>query len=409
MNRPLLALPVLFLLLVALWPAIPSAASPLQGLVSIGGADTDSSSNAFTSGFDKLPFGSERPAARTDLRLDLQRGSISWNMVADADTRRSSVVDLQEAWIGWNPVPDSPWRIRTRAGAFFPTMSVETGYGQVAWNAERTVSGSAINSWIAEEIRILGAEVTLQWRGALVGSPHTLTTRAGIFGGNDPAGTQMAWRGWHLANRTTGLFQKLRLPDLPVYRWRGALPQQTRDVQLFREIDGRPGIYGSLGYAFEDRFDVEVMRYDNRGDPVSLKNGQYSWRTDFDHVSLRLRLSESTDINAQVMRGRTLMGDVAVDTRFSSWFLLLSHHFAKGTATLRYDDFETHDHDSLPNDPNGENGHAWAIAWAQPLRENWLWLIEAQRIKSVREARALIGESPKQTDSRITAELRWSF
>ena len=386
-----------------------SAATELRGMVHIGSASHDSRSDEFTSGFDKLPFGTDVPSARAAVRMDSVFGDFVSGAVADIDSQRSSLVDLHEAWIGWHPIPQGPWRVRTKMGSFFPVSSFEVGYDQIGWNAERTISGSAINSWIAEEIRILGAEVTTQWRGALVGSPHEVTGRLGIFGGNDPAGTEIAWRGWHLGNRTTGMFQKLRLPDLPAYRPDGHVPMQSRNVRVFREIDNRPGFYGSIGYAFESRFEVEAMHYDNRADPLAVNDGQYGWHTRFNHVAMRLHLADEWELQAQIMRGRTTMGGVAVDARFSSGYLLASRRFGTGTATLRYDHFEVGDLDGVPDDPNGENGHAWAIAWAQPLTDRLLLLVEAQRVKSHRPARALVAEFPRQVENSLAMELRFPF
>lgn len=388
---------------------LAGAATELRGMIHVGSATHNSRSDEFTSGFDKSPYGVAEPSARATVRLDSVFDDFVAGAVTDIDSQRSSVADLHEAWLGWHPIPKGPWRVRTKVGAFFPVSSLEVGYDQIGWTAERTISASAINSWIAEEIRILGAEVTTQWRGALVGSPHEVTGRLAVFGGNDPAGTEIAWRGWHLGNRTTGLFQKLRLPDLPAYRPGGHVPAQSRNVRVFREIDDRPGYYGSLGYAFDSRFEVEAMHYDNRADPLKIEDGQYGWHTRFDHLAMRIHLADDWDLQAQIMRGRTTMGGVAVDARFSSGYLLASRTFGAGTATLRYDYFAIDDLDGVPNDSNKENGFSWAIAWAQPLSDRLLLLIEAQRVRSHRSARALVAESPRQIENILAIELRFPF
>ena len=397
------------LLLTALLAA-PAAAANFSGLATLGGAAADSRSDAFTEGMDKNPFGLDVPAGRVVLRAQgAPTDDIQLSATADADSERSSVLDLEEAWAAWNPVPTSPWRVRARAGAFFPLSSLEVGYDQVGWNAARTISSSAINSWIAQEVRVAGAEFTGQWHGALVGSPHTFSTRLGVFEGNDPAGTEIAWRGWDLSGRVTGLFQKLRLPDLPVYWASGPIPRQTRDVHVFREIDHRPGYYAALGYSLEDALDVEVMHYDNRADPLRVKSGQYGWRTRFDHVSARWQLPAAWELDAQAMRGSTLMGPNAVHVGFSSWYGLASHALGPGSAALRYDWFATRDRDILPQDPNGERGHAWALAYSLPLPHSLTLVSEALRVASDRAARVQIGVDPRQTEDSFDLELRWAF
>lgn len=410
-HRPILPRWLLVLgMLVGPWPAIAAGPLTVQGQLTLGGASRDSRSDDFTESLDKSTFDLQRPAARLALRLDAALpADLGAVLVADADTQRSSVLDVQEAFLAWNPVPQSPWRYRARLGAFFPVTSLETGYPQVDWHAQRTLSGSAINSWLSEEIRLVGAEFTVQWRGVMAGSPHTGTLRGGVFGGNDPAGTLIAWRGWNLAGRITGLFQDLRLPDLPVYRPDGPVPVQTRDIDLFREIDDRPGYFVSAGYGYEGVGEAELLHYDNRGDPLRIQAGQYSWHTKFDHLALRFELPQEWLLLAQALRGSTLMGPNAVNTRFSSWYLLAAHPLGPGTATLRHDQFRARDRDMLPDDANGERGHAWALAWSVPLPRDFTLLVEALRVRSNRPARALIGDGPRRTESSLALELRWAF
>ncbi len=393
----------------ALLGSLASAAS-ISGLLSVGTGADNMRSDAFTESFDKSPLGVEVPTGRLTLKAEAALlGNLAATIVADADSQRESGLDLQEAWLGWNPVPQSPWRTRAKLGAFFPETSLEVGYDSIGWSASRTISSSAINSWIAEEIRVLGLELTQQWRGTLADSPHSFTARAAIFGGNDPAGTEIAWRGWNIGGRITGLYQKLRLPDLPVYRTGAPLANQQRDVHLFRELDGRAGYYGALGYSFDERFDITAMHYDNRGDPLRLIQGQYSWRTRFDHLSVRLNLPAEWELLTQAMEGDTLMGPRAVYVEFSAWYLLLSRKLGPGVATLRHDQFRTQESDILPQDQNQENGTAWALAYAMPLPHSLTVVAEAQRVESQRAARGVFADSPQQKVDNIALELRWTF
>jgi hypothetical protein len=397
--------------LVLCWFAASAGAGDLRGLATIGSAADHSRSDDFTASLDKSPFGLDVPTGRVVIAAESSPfGDFKATLVADADTQRSSVLDVQEAWVGWNPVPHSAWRSRAKLGAFFPLTSLEVGYEQVGWNPVRTISSSAINNWIAQEVRTIGAEFTQQWRGALLGVPHTFTLRMAVYGANDPGGTEIAWRGWDLSGRVTGLFQKLRLPDLPVYQPGGPIEVQTRNVHVFRELDHRPGWYGALGYAYEGVLDVEYMHYDNRADPLQITDRQYAWRTRFDHVGLSLQLPFETELLAQGMHGGTLMGPNGVHARFASWYLLGSHAIGPGRATVRYDWFKTTDRDIMPlPDPNGESGHAWAMAYSLPLPHSLNLVAEALRVDSRRDARPLIGEAPRRKENSVSMELRWAF
>ena len=48
-----------------------------------------------------------------------------------------------------------------KAGAFFPTISLEND--DIGWTSPYTLSASAINTWIGEELRTIGTEGTLRF------------------------------------------------------------------------------------------------------------------------------------------------------------------------------------------------------------------------------------------------------
>ena len=122
-------------------------------------------------------------------------------------------------------------------------MNQEIDYERLTWTPTRTISASAINSWIGEELRTKGLELSLTHRGRASGSPHDF----GVDGGGiqwQRSGRHLAgvarlghWRPHHRRQRT------IELADLPVYRPDGPINKQTRDINLFREIDGRAGYY----------------------------------------------------------------------------------------------------------------------------------------------------------------------
>jgi len=62
----------------------------------------------------------------------------------------------------WRPVPKSATRYRLKLGAFYPNISLEKV--DPAWSSPYTQNFSAINTWIAEEIRTFGAELSMSRR-----------------------------------------------------------------------------------------------------------------------------------------------------------------------------------------------------------------------------------------------------
>jgi len=344
--------------------------------------------------------------------------SISGNLVLSLADDRANVLDVNEAWLVWSPVPTNDWKARVKAGAFFPSSSLEIDYESIGWTPLHTVSSAAINSWIGEELRTLGAEVTLTRKGQQSGSPHSYGLTAAVFGGNDPAGSLMAWRGWSISDRITGLTEPLLLADLPAYRQgspSAPLPMQDRSIRLFKEIDGRPGFYLGAHYSFAKTLELAALHYDNRADPLALKGGQYAWNTRFDHLSLRARPTGLWELAAQAMRGETIMGPDAVRLTFAAWYMSVGHPWAGGHVTLRLDDFRTDEKDILPGDPNGETGRALALAYAVPLgsivpkAERLTLVTELLVVQSDRPAREQVRQAALQSERSWITSLRWQF
>ena len=402
--------PKTFLLLAAL--AAPwAAAVELHGQVDVRAVAADASSSWLHGGLGKLRYdrsgvrlGQATLAADADLT-----DTLAATIVAHGSDDRRGALGVNEAYLGWNPLPDGPWKTRVKAGAFFPVTSLELDYDSVGWTPARTVSSAAINSWIGEELRTKGIEVNFSRNGRLAGSPHDFGVTAALFGWNDETGTLLAWRGWTVSDRITSLSEPLRLADLPVYRKGGEL-WQNRTIHPFREIDGRLGYYLSASYAYRGMLELTAMHYDNRADSNAIEDRQWSWRTRFNHLGLRLRPGAGWEVVAQAMQGSTLLGSNEVYADYASWFALASHRLGPGQATVRYDRFSVDEEDDiLPQDPNSERGHAVALAYALDLSPSFTLVTEFLRVKSERPARALIDTAPRQNERSLTVSLRYHF
>jgi hypothetical protein len=398
--------------LAALLPCLAGAAE-WRGLLDARAAYSNADRSWLEAGMGKGRYG--RSSDRISIGQAVLRGdfdlpaSLTASLVLSADDQHRGVIDTREAWLAWNPLPSGAWRVRTKLGAFFPQTSVEIDYDDIGWTPTRTVSSSAINSWIGEELRTKGLEVQLLRSGKFDGSPHDFGFTAALYRGNDPTGTLLAWRGWTISDRVAGLNEAVLLPDLPVYRSDGAIPRQARTIHPFRELDGRLGYYAGAQYRYGTRLELAALHYDNRADPLVVVDGQYGWRTRFDHVSSVLRPAGRWELMMQAMRGDTLMGRNGVALDFRSWYALLAHPVGDGKLALRYDRFSTTGHDVLPSDPNDERGHGLALAYSLPLKDSVELVAELLRVRSERGARSQIGQAPLQDERSATLALRWHF
>src|SRR5207244_7487700 len=141
-------------------------------------------------------------------------------------------------------------RMNARGGIFFPPISLENS--GPAWTSVYTITPSAINSWVGEEVRATGGEGSLTWSGA----QHELTFTGAVFGWNDPTGSLLAWRGWTLEDRQSGFSDRVPLPPIPSIGPGGdVFPRQPLFVQPFREVDSRPGYYIAGAWSDPQRFE----------------------------------------------------------------------------------------------------------------------------------------------------------
>src|SRR4029079_8665616 len=105
------------------------------------------------------------------------------SLLAEAGVRYESTdeheLTLDQAYLRWRPVSTTPWRWSLKTGAFFPPISLEND--GIAWTSRATLTPSAINSWVGEELRIVGAEYRVEWRGEGQG----VELAGAVFGAND--------------------------------------------------------------------------------------------------------------------------------------------------------------------------------------------------------------------------------
>ena len=329
------------------------------------------------------------------------QSQFAWNwfgsLTAKYSDRQNLPIDLSEAILLYKPVSTSAWRFSARLGAFVPPISMENN--GVGWSSPYTLSNSAINSWVGEELKVFGGEGQLSYQ-LLNGDRIGLF--AASFGNNDTAGVLLAWRGWSLDNYTATLHDNYALPTQT-----GLLnffPKQSPSTQPFVEVDDRPGFYSGFSMERPGLVKFRALYYDNRGNPNVVRNGQYAWHTRFGSLGLKMDLPWETELIAQAMLGRTQMGAqiaglFAVDTQFWSESLLLSKKFGAQRISFRYDDFGTSAHDYLPQDPTQESGYALTANYNITLLEHQQINFEVSQISSNRASRLNIGQAAQQQET----------
>src|SRR5258706_5585800 len=121
-------------------------------------------------GFGKARFGGDAAGGGDGLRVQgraveadlVWQPQLSWSLggtfAVTAQQGQEHPVDLSEAFLSWRRDPHGATRISGRLGLFWPPVSLE--HSGPAWTVTETITPSAINSWIGEEVKVAGAEAT---------------------------------------------------------------------------------------------------------------------------------------------------------------------------------------------------------------------------------------------------------
>lgn len=332
------------------------------------------------------------------------------NFDADPDPAlRRARAGLVEAFATFRPEP-TPWlRLRFKGGLFFPPISLE--HPGRAWTTVHTITPSAINAWVGEELRSTGLEAVAAWRGAR----HEVSALAGVFSNNDPAGTLLSWRGWAMHDRQTSAFDELPLAPIASFRAGGPFERLPAWTAPIREVDGRLGYQYGAAWSMDGVFDLRASFWDNRGDPAAFDGFQYSWYTEVKSAGARVRLPVGVEVLSQYVDGTTEMGaapdgSLLVNNRFRAAYVLATGARGRHRLTGRYDWFDVEDRDALVlADPNAEDGTAWTFAYLLTLHDAARLAVEWLQVTSTRTSRAGLDLDPRAREGQLQVSLRLSF
>ncbi len=307
-----------------------------------------------------------------------------------------------EAFLELRPYPHAGFRARVRAGAFYAPISLENR--AAGWESPYTLSSSALNSWIGEELRTIGIESELDWLGTRLGHDFDVGVVGSAFGWNEPAGAELASHGFAINDRQTVLFGQDGES--------GPLPGEG--LNEFREFDGRVGTYFGLNVRYLDRLVVQALHYDNHADPSSYDPviNEHAWATHFDSAGARWELPDGWTVISQWLEGETYVAPAGLgelEWAFRARFGLLSKQFGKHTLSVRYDAFEVGA--DPPMQLGLQNGHAVTLAYLYEPDEHWRFALEAVRVRSSESNRTLLlGETtPFATENMLQLSVRYAI
>jgi hypothetical protein len=346
--------------------------------------------------FDPEHEGLRLGHAMLDSRLRIT-DILSAHVVAFAyDDHDRNFADLNEAFIEARPFPTQAIRWDAKAGAFFMPVSLENrGPG---WTDVYTITPSALNTWLGEEFRTIGAEVEARWLGASYGYLGDVALVGAVYGWNDPAGVLLAERGFGLTDRPSTLFGGLGDPPLTFYH----------------KVDDKPGFYGGLSWRHQDLLELRALRYDNRADPGAETSTAHGWNTSFSSVGARLEPGTAWTFILQYLDGQTAIGPFAAGAplfqmSYSAAFALTSFEWRSERFTARFDDFRTNQFSGIHGPPRDDLGHAWTLGWIHDIASGWQFAAEWIRVTSRFPPRVEDEEPPGLIESQLQLSVRYRF
>ena len=343
-----------------------------------------------------------------DVRADL---ATSWSAhgVLNVNQDPDVGLGLTQAYFTHKPLTSSAYKWHVRVGGFYPLMSLENP--DIGWTSPYNYTNSAINSWIGEELRTVGAEVTIKRPAKRFNSPHSFSLVGATFKGNDPTGTLLSWRGFAMHDRQTTFNEGIRFAPVAALS-EYALRWQANQVLPFEEVDGRFGYYLGVHWDYLKQSQFRVYYYDNNGDPTKLNisSGQYAWNTRFTSAAWLYKFNNKTRFITQVLSGKTEMGhSKLIDNDFYSHYLMLSHKEGKHRISLRYDYFKVTDNDTTIFDPNASNGEGVTASWRYAFSKHGQIGIEGSALKSFVDNRAAMGLQQRASQQQVMINTQWKF
>lgn len=380
------------------------------GYVDLRAVAVDSSLTSFMHGglgllrFDQAHDGLRFGRLAADFSGPLTESLRAQLTLVAADNGNDNAIDLSQAFVEWRPYPQSQWSWRTKVGAFYPPISLENR--GVAWQSLYSLSPSAINTWIGEEVRALGMEVRATNSGAALQRAFDVSLVAAIYGWDDPMGVLLFQRGWAIHDHEVPVFGQLPRP----------FPRSDYDhfIDFSSEIDHRPGYYAGVETKWYGRQVVRLLHYDNRADPAQSNRTDTAWLSRFDAVGTRIELPASVTLIAQWLDGDTGVGRSAdgrgmLIAKFWSYFALASYSTGPHRFTLRFDRMYVESTRGAQYFDSEQDAHAWTAAYLYRHDEHWMIGVEGLQIDGTLGQRRVQGLPAAAVERQWQVALRYSF
>jgi len=246
-------------------------------------------------------------------------------------------------------------------GQVFIPASLENS--EAFWDSPYSNNFSALNSWIAQEIRPIGFAVNYDWF-----EDDTDFSAFGIgamtFIGNDSTTSQLTWSGWAIGRHKSIYGEVLPLPALSEID-NGIFSEQRDDGSkpFGRDLDHRYGYWLSSYWSVNESLTFTLSFLDNNGSG-KLYRHEYAWDTQFIIFGAKWQFDDSWLLLLETMHGTTGMGQPAVmgvGVNFQTSYALLNYQQNQWNSSIRIEQFDAVDRAIYPQESN-DGGKALTLA-----------------------------------------------
>lgn len=389
--------------------SVNTSALEVKGLMQLNYAKTNEQPSWFDKGTGILAYskdGANVQQAFIELSDRFSNG-LSYAVVTNYYQSGEQNVGISQAQVSYKPLSSNKLRWRGRIGFFYPKLSLENV--DTGWLSPFTYTQSAINSWVGEELRTAGLELTLYSPGRARNSPISWEFHGSLFKANDPLGTLISWRGFAMHDR-----QSLNNDRVPFAAYPSVIGRERifhpNYVEPFHELDTNIGFYLGTHIEYYKQSTLRYYYFDNQADPLAVSQERlYAWRTKFHSLALQHKFDGNTRVLGQWLSGSSVMGDRFVYIDFDAWYVMLSHKHKSHRISLRFDKFTVREDDVFPWDPNNSDGHGVTLAWRYDLDKNWQIGAEHHINQNSSDIRATLSQNIQidQQQSLAVLQFRW--
>jgi hypothetical protein len=389
--------------------SVDGIAAEVKGLVQLNYVKASEQTSWFEEGTGILAYSKDSANVQQAFVAlsDNFSSGLSYEIVANYYQLGEQNLGISQAQISYKPLSNNKLRWRARVGFFYPKLSLENV--DTGWLSPFTYTQSAVNSWVGEELRTAGLELTLYSPGRTRNSPISWEFHGSFFKANDPLGTIISWRGFAMHDRQSLNNDRVHFAAYPSVIGEDRIFHPNY-VEPYHELDGNIGFYLGAHIEYYKQSTLRYYYYDNQANPLAVSHERlYAWRTKFHSLALQHKFDGNTRVLGQWLSGSSVMGNRFVYIDFDAWYVMLSHKRKAHRISLRFDKFKVREDDIFPWDPNNSDGQSVTLAWRYDLDKNWQIGAEQHMNKNSADIRATLGENIQvdQQQSLAVLQYRW--